>query len=456
MAKSIIIIGGGPGGYVAAIRAAQLGAQVTLIEKDKLGGTCLNRGCVPTKALLRSAEIMTEIKNAGTFGISAEKVTLDFTAVMKRKEEVVKRLQMGVTFLMKKNKVRVVNGTGTFIDNRTVAVGSEKIKADAIVIATGSKPSGIPVRGVDEPGVITSDDALSLEQLPKSMVIIGGGVIGLEFAQILHRLGCKVTVVEMMPQLLPTEDEEIARVLEGILKKEGIDIYTCATVTGVRTDAQKGKVVSFTTKDGAQEKAGEKVLLAVGRRPCTDGLGADKAGVAMDKGRIIVNEKMETHVPGIYAIGDVTGKIMLAHVAMEEGKVAVENVLGANRKMSYREIPRCIYTSPGVGGVGLTEAEAKKKGNIKIGRFPLIASGKALILNETSGMVKIIADEKYGEILGVHIIGPEATELISEAVLAMSLEATFEEIAATIHAHPTLSESMMEAALAVGGKAIHF
>lgn len=461
MAKSIVIVGGGPGGYVAAIRAAQLGAQVTLIEKDTLGGTCLNRGCIPTKALLQSADILTEIKNAATFGISAQKVFLDFSIVTKRKEEVVKRLVAGVASLMRKNKINVIKGIGSLIDAKTVGIlgESNKISADSIIIATGSTPSTVPIEGVDEPGVITSDDALAMEQLPKSIVIIGGGVIGLEFAQIMHRLGSKVTIVEMMPQILPTEDTEIANTLDNIMKKDGIEIFTNATVTSIRNTEQQMKAVSFTIKDDnkEQERIGENVLLSVGRRSNTDELGVDNIGLALEKGRIVVNERMETNIPSIYAIGDVVGRLMLAHVAMEEGKCAVENSLGANCKIDYRAVPRCVYTSPEVAGVGLTEAEAKEKyGDIKVGQFPFMASGRALILNETAGMVKIIADAHYGQILGVHILGPQATELVAEAALGIKMEATFEDIFSTIHAHPTLSETMMEAALDIGGRRIHF
>lgn len=461
MAKNITIIGGGPGGYVAAIRAAQLGAQVTLIEKDTLGGTCLNRGCIPTKALLQSADILAEIRNATAFGISAEKVSLDFSAVTRRKEAVVKQLVAGVTSLMRKNKINVIKGIGTLIDAKTVGIlgESNKISADSIIIATGSKPSTVPIKGIDEPGVITSDEALTMEQLPKSIVIIGGGVIGLEFAQIFHKMGSKVTIVEMMPQILPTEDTEIANALESIFKKDGMEIFTNATVTSIRSAKPDEKVVSFTTKDdnGEQERIAEKVLLSVGRRPNTDDLGVEKLGLTTDKGRLVVNERMETNLPGVYAIGDVIGGLMLAHVAMEEGKCAVENSLGADVKMDYRAAPRCVYTSPEVAGVGLTEAEAKEEyGDIKTGQFPFKASGRALILNETTGMVKIIADARYGQILGVHVIGPQATELIAEAVLGIKMEATFDDIASTIHAHPTLSEAMMEAALNAGGKTIHF
>jgi len=459
MAKSIIVIGGGTGGYVAAIRAAQLGAQVTLFEKDKLGGTCLNRGCIPTKALLQSADMLAKIKEASVFGISAENVSLDFSVVAKRKDAIVGQLVSGVNFLMKKNKIKVINGVATIIDPKTVGVlgTNEKVKADNIIIASGSKPSRVPIKGIDEPGVITSDDALAMEQLPKSIVIIGGGVIGLEFAQIMKRMGTEVTIVEMMPQVLPAEDTELANMLGGVLEKEGIKVFTKAAVTSIVSAGQKGNLVSFTAEDGTkQEVIAEKVLVSVGRSPATDDLGVDKLGLAMEKARIVVNERMETNITGVYAAGDVIGGFMLAHVAMDEGKCAVENIMGANVKMDYLAVPRCVYTSPELAGVGLTEAEAKEQyGDIKVGKFPFQANGKAKILNETAGVVKIIADSHYKQILGMQILGPHATDLIAEGVLGIKMEATLEEITATIHAHPTLSEAVLEAALSAEGKTLH-
>lgn len=457
--SNITVIGGGPGGYVAAIRAAQLGAQVTLIEKDTLGGVCLNRGCIPTKVLLHSAGVFSLVKNAGTFGVSAEKASLDFSAVFRRKEMVVKQLVGGVTSLMRKNKIRVIKGTGTIIGPKTVGVvdTGEEIKSDNIIIATGASPLRVPIKGIDEPGVITSDEALTMEQLPQSMVIIGGGVIGLEFAQIFHKMGAKVTILEMMPQILPAEDTEIAGMLEDIMKQDGIEIFTSATVTHIESTGQAEKTVLFDTKEGSQKKAAEKVLVAVGRYPNTDNLGLEKLDIALDRGRIVVNERMETNTPGVYAVGDVVGGYMLAHVAMGEGKCAVENALGRAAKVDYRAVPRCVYTSPEVAGLGLTEAEARREHeNVQIGRFPFIANGRALALNETQGIVKIIADTKYGQVLGAHILGYAATELIAEVAITTQLEATFGDLASVIHAHPTLSEAVMEAALGVEGRSIHY
>ncbi len=458
MAKSIIIIGAGVGGYVAAIRAAQLGAQVTLIERDVLGGTCLNRGCIPTKALLQSAEVLSLAKGSKKFGINIEQASLDFPAAMKWKDAAVKRLVDGVGSLMRKNKIKVIKGNATITDPNTVRVAEtkEQIKGDNILIATGSKPARVPIKGIDSPGVITSDEALALKELPKSMLIIGGGVVGLEFAQILSRMGTKVTVVEMMPQVLPNEDAEIAGMLEQALKLEGIEVFTGATVTAISGTPQ-GSKVSFAKGGAVEERTVEKVLVAVGRAPVTDGLGIEKLGIAAEKGRIVVNERLETSVPGIYAVGDVVGRLMLAHLAMEEGKCAVERIMGLESRVNYGVVPRCVYTTPEVASVGLTEAEAKKRNqNVKVGRFPLVASGRAVTLDATKGVIKYVVDARYGEILGVHILGPQASELISEAVFAMHMESTYQDIAGCIHAHPTLSEAMMEGALAVDGKTINF
>ncbi|MFC1981271.1 dihydrolipoyl dehydrogenase [Chloroflexota bacterium] len=457
---NIVIIGGGPGGYIAAIRAAQLGAQVVLIEKDTLGGTCLKRGCIPTKALLQSANTLTLVKKAEVFGVFAEKATLDFSLAMKWKETVVGSLVGGVSSLMRKNKVNIIKGTGILIEPKRVKVleSKEEIKGDSIIIATGSKPLMIPIKGINESGVMTSDDVLVMNQLPQSVLIIGGGIVGLEFAQILGKMGVKVTVVEIMPHILPGEDVELTQMLEAILREDGIDIFCGGKVTDIESTAQGAKRVLFTTADGGNAmRMVEKVLLAMGRCPYTDDLGIEKVGIALDNGRIVVDERMETNIRGVYAVGDVVGRLMLANVAMSEGRCAAENAMGLDSKMDYRVVPRCIYTSPEMAAVGLTEAEANKKyQDVQVGRFPFIANGRALTLNETRGMAKIVTNSKYGEILGVHIIGPEASELIAEAALAIKLEATPQEIASCIHAHPTLSEAVMEAALGVEGRAIHF
>jgi dihydrolipoamide dehydrogenase len=448
---NVVVIGGGPGGYPAAIRASQLGAKVTIIEKDQFGGTCLNRGCIPTKALLQSAGTYKAAKEASIFGVNIGDAKVDFPAVMARKNTVVKQLVGGLGGILKSHGMKIVNGTGQIVDANTVKVAEsgEEIKADKIIIATGSVPTKVPIDGIEN--CITSDEALDLEKLPKSILIIGGGVIGMEFAQIMNQMDVKVTVVEMLPQILPTEDPEIAKGFAAIAQKEGIEIFTKTSVSKIEKKGKK-KVVTF----GDQTKDVELVLVAVGRSPYTEGLGLDKVGVDMEKGFVKVNDYLETSVPGIYAIGDVIGNYMLAHVATSEGETAAMNVLGQQHRMCYRSVPRGVYTTPEVASVGMTEQEAKDKyGDLQIGRFPFVGCGKALVINETEGLIKIIADKKYGEVLGVSILGPHATDLINEAALAIKMEATFEEIAHTIHAHPTIAESMMEAALDVDAKAIH-
>lgn len=455
--KNIVVIGGGPGGYVAAIKAAQAGASVTLIEKDKMGGTCTNRGCIPTKALLETSNLLSSIKEAEQYGISVNDVFINYSKVLERKNRVVKQLMSGVEFLMKKNNIKVIKGTGKIIDSKKVEITGnyEKIEADNIIIATGSVPVNIPIEGGDGRDVINSNDVLDMEILPKSVVIIGGGYIGIEFAQFLNDMGCKSTIVEMLPQILPTLDSEIAEMFEDQLRGRGVEIFTDAKVMSIK-DTKKGKKVIFETKEGQKAKQADKVIIAVGRKPEVKDLGVEGIGIMLNKGRIMVNERMETNVSGVYAIGDVVGGIMLAHVAMAEAECAVDNIFDVTTEIDYRAVPKCIYTSPEIASVGMDEVEAMKKYNeVKVARFPYIANGRAVILNETNGEIKLIADSKYGEILGVHIIGPYATELIAEAVLAIKMEATVEEVSKTIHAHPTVSEAMAEVAFGIQKKTIH-
>jgi dihydrolipoamide dehydrogenase len=457
--KELVIIGGGPAGYTAAIRAAQLGGKVTLIEKDILGGTCVNRGCIPTKCLLHSANIHRQIKRANLFGVLVGNPTFDFPAVSRRKKRVVKQLVDDVEFLMRKNNISVIRGVGTILGHgkvRLVSMSEERvIQADSIIIATGSESATIAIEGITGEGVLNSSQALSLEQPPASMIVIGGGVVGLEFAQVFHRMNTKVTVIEIMPQILPGEDYEIAQILCEMLKAEGISILTEAKVKMIKSDKSGRKVVFFNTKDGEKQVVVDKILLAAGRRPLVEGLGLEKLGVALNNGAIIVNKKTETSVKDIYAVGDVVGGHMLAHVAMVEGRCAAQNAMGAGTEMDYRAIPRCIYTDPELAAVGLTEMQAREKyDNVKIGKFTFRANGKALILDETEGMVKLIADARYGQLLGVEILGPHATELIAEAVLGIQMEATVDDFASTIHAHPTLSETVMGAAIDFTGGAM--
>jgi dihydrolipoamide dehydrogenase len=458
--KRIVIIGGGPGGYVAAIRASQLHNQVIIIEKAELGGTCTNKGCVPTKTLFKSANAFWEINKAAGLGIHASEVSINFSEVMERKRKVVAQLVEGISYLMTKNRIRVIKGTANIWDARTVMImgTNERIEADNIIIATGSKPASLNIEGFDSGNVMNSDEALEMQQLPESMLIIGGGYVGIEFAQIMHRMGVKITVVEAMPNILPSEDAELAIILQGILQQEGIEIAPKAVVTRIEADRTGRKRVYFKTDDGEGVKVVDKILVAVGRDPKIGDLGVEKVGVKLDHNNyILVNEKMETSIPGIYAIGDVVGGIMLAHAASAEGKCAVENIEGFRSIMNYRTIPKCIYTSPEMAWVGLTENEAKEKyeDSIMIGRFPLIGNAKAQILGEPIGIVKIIATKDGHQVVGLGILSPHATELIGEAVLGMHSEASFGYFATSIHAHPTVSEAIAEAALNLEKKAIH-
>lgn len=454
--QKITIIGGGVGGYPAAIKAARMGAAVTLVEKDLLGGTCLNRGCIPTKSLLHAGEVVQTMRDAATFGVRCKGYSIDFKSMMARKQAVVKQLRSGVQGLLRKKKIKIVQGTAELADPGTVKIAEtgESIRSDKILIATGSKPRHFDFEGGAGLELLDSDQALDLEKLPKSVVIIGGGVIGLEFAQIFNSLGATVTILELLDHIAAGVDADISAALEQILVKRGITIVTGATIK--RLAGKKGNVtVHFEAAGSTHTAKGEKIILAVGREPVTLGLGIEKLGMATEKGALVVSDCMETNVPGVYAAGDVTGKTMLAHAATAQSECAVDHMLGQGKPINANTIPGCIYTSPEVGCVGLTEVAARERNDIEVGRFPLVACGKALVLDETEGFVKIVADKKYGEVLGVHIIGPRATDLIAEAVLGMSMEMTVEELAHAIHPHPTVSESLMEAAMSICGGAIH-
>ncbi|MCC8194090.1 MAG: dihydrolipoyl dehydrogenase [Deltaproteobacteria bacterium] len=456
MSKRVIVIGAGPGGYVAAIRAAQLGATVTVVEKGSVGGTCLNVGCIPTKVLLHSAELFTAITREGpSIGIFADNVRFDWSAIMKRKNAVVKRLVTGVGALLRSNAVTHVPGEARLVSPNAVEVGGQRLDADAIIIAAGSVPSVPPVPGLDLEGVITSDGALSLDALPKSIAITGGGVIGVEFASVFASFGVKVTVVEMLPRILPNIDAEAADILRKALTQKGVTFHTGAKLESVTRNGA-GLHLQVQTSDGRSTIDVDNVLVATGRRPNTANLGLEALGVAMDRARIITDERMRTNIPSVYAIGDCTSKIMLAHVAEHEGQVAAENIMGHDAVMDYKAVPSAIYTTPAVASVGLSEEDAVKAGHtVKVGRFPLIANGKSLIAGDTEGLIKIIADSRHDEILGVHIVGGPATDMIAEGGLALRLEATLDEIITTIHAHPTVSEAVPEAAMAALGRVIH-
>lgn len=458
MKKRIVIIGGGPGGYVAAIRAAQLGAETHLVEAEHVGGTCLNIGCIPTKAILHTAELYHAVLNGALLGLKAEGLSVDWPAVMERKNTVVARLVRGVEGLLKANGVSVYRGRGR-LNGRAVEISGDKpavLEADAVILATGSEPVRLRFPGADLPGVIDSTAALSLPSIPGSLVIVGGGVIGVEFAAMYRAFGAAVTVVEMLPEILPPVDGEIAALVRGELAKLGVRFLTGARLQEIRS-AAGGLAAVVNTGDAPQEITAQYVLVAVGRAPRIDGLGLEAAGIAVERGRIKVDDRFRTTIPGVYAIGDCNGQIMLAHAASAQGIAAVEHALGHSGNYLGHIIPACIYTSPEVAGVGLTEEAARSQGlEYKTGVFPLAGNGKALIESGGIGQVKIISGARHGEILGVHIFGPRATDLIGEAALAIRLEATVDELVTTIHAHPTVSEAIGEAALAVTDAAIHW
>jgi len=455
----IVIIGAGMGGYVAAIRAAQLGANVTLIEGAAVGGLCLNWGCIPSKSLLACAELAQKIKKAGEFGITITgAVTYDLARMVERKNKIVAGLVKGVRTLLKTWNVELIEGRGALVNATTVRVvkpdGTETIlQADAIIVGTGTTAPALPNLALDGTRIISSREALDLTALPGSLLIVGGGVEGCEFASLFSALGTKVTLVEMLPRILSTEDEEVSALLAAELKKQGVTILTNARVEKAAAGADG---VSTTLADG-NTVASARVLVSIGRRFNTGGLGLEEAGIQIGRrGEILVNERMETSVPGVYAIGDVTGKAMLAHVASAQGKVAVRNILGRPATMSYEVVPAGIFTFPEVGRVGLTEQEARQRGmEIKVGKFRPIGLGKAHASGETTGLMKIITEAKTGRIAGVHLVGSHAADLIHEAAVAMQMGATAETLAETIHAHPTMPEGLMEAAEDVAGMAIH-
>ena len=462
-AFDLAVIGAGPGGYVAAIRAAQLGMRVTLIERDRLGGICLNWGCIPTKALLQNSLVLSLFRRAEEFGIHVENLRADFGHAVRRSRQAAERLSKGVEYLMKKNKVAVCMGEARFTSANELEVTDEvgktveAIRAERVLLATGSRPRMLPGLSADGKIVLTSTEAMLLPQAPNSMVIIGAGAVGVEFADIYHAYGTAVTVVEMLPTILPQEDAEIAGLLNRSLGRRGVRIMTGTKVEEVVVEGEGAKV-RVSTDGKMEELAAETVLVAVGRAANSEVGGLNELGVAKDRGFVVVNEWMEASVPGVYAIGDVVGGPLLAHKASHEGILAVEKIAKLNgvAPIDHLKIPSCTYCHPQVASIGLTEARARAEGYaINIGRFPFTASGMAIALGETEGLVKVISDAKQGRILGVHIFGAEATELIAEAGLALSTDASPETIARSIHAHPTRSEAMGEAALAALGRAIH-
>jgi dihydrolipoamide dehydrogenase len=451
----IVIVGGGPGGYVAAIKAGQLGYKVAVIERENVGGVCLNWGCIPTKTLLKSAKVFEQFKHAKDYGIDVkpDSFSANFPDMIKRKDSVVRRLTGGVAALLKKNGATLIKGFGEVVDATHVKVGEETIEAKFIILATGASvimPS-IPglQEGFDAGFVLTSKEILDLKTLPSSLVIVGGGVIGLEFATIFNSLGTKVTVIEKQPTILSSVDEEIRGLFFKKISKDGVQIITNATVSSLGQGT-----VAYDVDGKTTEIKVDKVLMAVGMKPNTKSFSS--LNLAMEKAGVQVNEHMQTSVSNVYAIGDVTGKFMLAHVASHAGLVAIDHIHGHDAKMDYRTIPSGIYTFPEIAMVGLTEQDAKAQGiDYKVSTFPVMANGKAMGENEKDGLVKIIVSKPYNEIIGVHIMASSATEMITEATLAINLEATAEELVNTIHPHPTLAEMIMEAAHGIIDKPIH-
>jgi dihydrolipoamide dehydrogenase len=458
----VAIIGSGPGGYVAAVRAGQLGLRTAIIEKDKnLGGTCLLRGCIPTKALLHTADVYEEFKRAKSIGVLASNVALDFDQAQKFKNKIVLKGAKGVEFLMRKNKVEVFKGTARIEAPGRIAITAEDgstrlIEAKNTVIATGSVPRSLPNLPIDGKQVITSDEILELTEVPTSLIVLGAGAVGVEFASMFARFGSDTTIIELLPRLLPIEDEDIGAELARAFKKQGIKVFTSANFQSATVE--NGLVrVSFQIGEQVRELSAEKLLVAVGRRAYTDGLGLENTRVELEGGYIKVDEYMRTAEPGIYAIGDVVPTPLLAHVASAEGILAIEVIAGKNpRPINYDRVPSCTYCQPEVASVGLTEAKARQRGyQVRVGRFSIPVLAKAQIVGAAEGFVKVVSDKRYDEVLGVHIIGPHATELIHEGGAALQMEATVEEMINMIHAHPTISESIHEAFEDAHGMVIH-
>ena len=455
----LVVIGAGPGGYVAAIRAAQLGLKTAIVERDALGGVCLNWGCIPSKALLKNAEVVSYFNRAEEFGLKFDGFSVDFSVAIERSRKVVDRNVRGVNYLLRKNEVEHIVGEATLRGNGVVEVAPEgkRLHAANIIIATGARPRSVPSLPIDGDRVITSKEAIVLSDLPRSIVIVGGGAIGLEFAYLYRMYGVEVTVVELLPRLAPSEDEEISRQVErAFSRRHGVNIITGAGVSGVSSSAEGLQVT--VDKDGEQQVVVcDKALVAVGVQPNSENLGLEVLGVGTERGYIQVDDTMATNVPGVFAIGDVTGKLALAHVASAQATVAVESIAGLEpQSLDYSMMPRATYCQPQIASFGLTEAQAIEAGHdVKVGKFNVQANGKALGMGETDGMIKLVVDSRFGEILGAHLVGPEVTELLGELSLTRLLEGTTLELGWLVHAHPTISEIIKEAALAAEGRAVH-
>jgi dihydrolipoamide dehydrogenase len=454
----VVVLGAGPGGYVAAIRAAQLGLKTAIIEKDSVGGVCLNWGCIPSKSLLRNAEVLNLVNNAEEFGITFENLTYDFSKAISRSREVVDKLTSGVRYLLNKNQVQLIEGTGKLIGPHEIETmeDNRKFTSENIIIATGARQRDIDSMPIDHHVVINSRDALSMSEIPDDITIIGGGATGVEFAHIYRSYGAKVTIVEMMDRIIPNEDSEISDSLRKSFAEREIDIKVGVAVKSIQ--ASNGTaLVTLVENEEEHLITSDKVLVAVGVQANTDGIGLEKAGITTNKGFISIGENMETNVSGVYAIGDVTGKMLLAHVASAQAVTAVEYIAGLNpAPLDYQLMPRAIYCEPQIASFGMTEAQAKDQGiETQVGRFPLSASGKAIALGHTEGIIKLVIDPEIGEILGAHMIGPEVTELLAELSMTKLLEGTTTELGWLVHPHPTISETLKEAALDSTGEAIH-
>ncbi len=460
-AYDVAVIGGGPGGYVAGIRAGQMGLRACVIEREALGGVCLNWGCIPSKALLKNAEILSYIHRADQFGLRFDNFEADYGVAVSRSRRVVDRMTRGIGFLLRKNNVAHIAGAGRILAPGAIEVtgadgGTSRVEARNIIVATGARPRSIPPLPVDGARIVTSREAIVSDKVPGAVAIVGGGAIGAEFAYIYRMYGAEVTIIEMLPHLVPNEDAEISQQLERAFGREGIALRTGAGVVGAQTDA--GGVTLTISKDGATEEARfDQALVAIGVQPNTEDLGLESVGVATERGYIAIDDRMATNVPGIYAVGDVTGKLALAHVASAQGIAAVEAIAGEEvQPLDYAMMPRATYCHPQVASFGLTEAQAREQGyEVKIGRFNVQASGKAVAMGDTDGLVKLVIDANYGELLGGHLCGPEVTELLGELSMTKLLEGTTLELGWAVHAHPTISEMVHEAALDAEGRAIH-
>jgi dihydrolipoamide dehydrogenase len=463
MAESfdVVLIGSGPGGYVGAIRAAQIGLRAAVVERNKLGGTCLHVGCIPTKALLHVAELLEGIHRSEDFGIRVGAASLDLAAVHRYKDRVIATLHRGVEYLMRKNKVTVFHGTGRLAGRGKVRIalpdgGETECEAKNIVVATGSRPRSIPGVAIDGIRILSSDDVIGLKEIPRRLAILGAGAVGVEFASVFTAFGSEVTLIEILPHALPTEDEEISETVEKALTRRGIKIRTGSKLTKV--DPVEGGLRLTVEKDGQQDAVeAEYLLVAVGRAALSEGVGLESVGVQVERGFIVTDDHNQTNVKGIWAIGDVVGGYMLAHKASQEAILAVETMAGQEvRPINYDAVPRCTYSIPEVASFGLSEAQAKERGHkVRVGRFPFVANSKAAILGVREGLIKVVTDDRYGETLGMHMVGPRVTELLTEGILGKTAEATITEIAHAPHAHPTLTEAVHEAALDALGRVIH-